>query len=203
MWFAWLMRLASLYHEPLVAARKRALFAGLRGRVLEIGAGNGVNLQYFGPEVEWTGYEPNRWLAKSIQVPPNGTLHVEPFRREIEEFDAVVCTLVLCSVEDPESVLKGLSQCLRPGGRLLFLEHVAAPQASGLRRMQDRWQPFWSFCAGGCHPNRETERLIEAAGFAVEKIERFDLNLGLATPHVAGEAIRIIDGVNNAPRQAL
>jgi len=109
---------------------------------------------------------------------------------------------VLCSVDQPESVLKSLSHCLRPGGRLLFLEHVAAQPNSSLRRTQDRCQPLWSRCAGGCHPNRETLRLIESAGFRITNMERFNLPLWLAAPHVAGEAIRIIDGVNNAPPQA-
>jgi len=190
MWFAWLMQWASRFHEPMVAERKRALFAGLSGRVLEIGAGNGVNLQYLPAAVKWTGYEPNRYLAAKIVVPEGGQLVVDAYRGQAGEFDAVICSLVLCSVKDPVEVLGGLYRCLKPGGRFLFLEHVAADRGSRLRAAQDRWLPLWRCCAGGCHPNRETAGLISAAGFDIKWTERFDLPLGLAGPHLIGEAVR-------------
>lgn len=190
MWFAWLMQLASRFHEPMVAERKRALFAGLSGRVLEIGAGNGVNLHYLPAGVQWTGYEPNRHLAAKIAVPQGGELIVDSYRGQAGEFDAVICSLVLCSVEDPAEVLGGLYRCLKPGGRFLFLEHVAADRGTRLRAAQDKWLPLWRCCAGGCHPNRETSVLIAAAGFDIKLIERFDLPLGLAGPHLIGEAVR-------------
>lgn len=190
MWFAWLMQWASGLHEPMVAERKRALFAGLSGRVLEIGAGNGVNLRYLPAAVKWTGYEPNRYLAAKIVVPEGGQLVVDAYRGQAGEFDAVICSLVLCSVKDPVEVLGGLYRCLKPGGRFLFLEHVAADRGSRLRAAQDRWLPLWRCCAGGCHPNRETAGLISAAGFDIKWTERFDLPLGLAGPHLIGEAVR-------------
>lgn len=190
MWFAWLMRMASRWHEPLVAERKRALFQGLSGRVLEIGAGNGVNLRYLGPGVKWTGYEPNATLARDIVVPSGGRLVVAPYIGQIEPCDVVICSLVLCSVSEPRLVLEGLFRSLKPGGRLLFVEHVAAEQGSGLRAAQDRWTPLWKRCAGGCHPNRETVALIEAAGFDIKSVDRVHLPLWLAGPHAIGEAIK-------------
>jgi SAM-dependent methyltransferase len=190
MWFAWLMRLASRYHEPLVAARKRVLFGGLTGTVLEIGAGTGVNLQYLGAGVQWIGYEPNASLAKDIVVPEGGRLVVAPYAGQFEACDAVICSLVLCSVSDPKRVLEGLFRSLKPGGRLLVVEHVAAEHGSALRASQDRWVPLWKRCAGGCHPNRETVALIEAAGFTINKLERFHLPMWLAGPHVVGEALK-------------
>ena len=190
MWFAWLMQWASRFHEPMVAERKRALFAGLTGRVLEIGAGNGVNLRYLPAGVQWTGYEPNRYLAARIEVPEGGELIVDSYRGQAGEFDAVICSLVLCSVKDPAEVLAGLYRCLKPGGRFLFVEHVAAEPGSRLRAAQEKWLPLWRCCAGGCHPNRETAALIAAAGFDMKWSEQFDLPLGLAGPHLIGEALR-------------
>lgn len=190
MWFAWLLRWLSRYHEPLVADRKRKLFGSLTGRVLEIGAGDGVNLKYLAPDVSWVGLEPNSHLARHIVVPPGGRLIIDTYRGEVIDCDAVICSLVLCSVTDPATVLRGIYDSLRPGGQLVFLEHVAAPAGTALRRRQDFWLPIWKRCAGGCHPNRETLDAIEAAGFRIERIEKFDLPLGLASPHIAGVATK-------------
>ena len=189
-WFAWLMEQASRVHEPMVAARKRELFGGLSGDVLEIGVGNGVNLQYLPQGLRWTGYEPNRVLAAKVKVPLNGTLIVDEYRGQKGSFDAVICSLVLCSVADPVAVLRGLYESLAPGGRFVFLEHVGAGQGSPLRRAQNRWLPLWKCCVGGCHPNRETEGMIAAAGFEIECIERFHLPFCLAGPHIAGVAVK-------------
>jgi SAM-dependent methyltransferase len=190
MWFAWLMLWASRFHEPMVAQRKRKLFAGLRGRVLEIGPGNGVNLRYLSEGVKWTGYEPNRHLARRIVVPKGGQLFVEAYSGQAGEYDAVICSLVLCSVEDPALVLAGIYRSLRPGGRLLFVEHVAAKRGTALRAAQERWLGVWRCCAGGCHPNRETKGLIAGAGFDIKWSERFHLPLWLAGPHLIGEAVK-------------
>ena len=112
-WFAWLMTQASRWHEPLVAERKRALMAGLRGDVLEIGAGAGGNLRYLHPEVKWTGYEPNRRLAARIA---SGNVIAREFERDARLYDAVIATLVLCSVNDcvPDSERKFLELGQKP-----------------------------------------------------------------------------------------
>ena len=188
--FAWLMERASRIHEPMVALRKRELFGALSGDLLEIGVGNGVNLQYLPEGVRWTGYEPNRVLAAKVKVPLNGALFVEEYRGQAGHFDAVFCSLVLCSVADPRAVLRGVFESLSPGGRFVFVEHVAAEKGSKLRRSQELWLPLWKCCAGGCHPNRETANLIAAAGFEMERIENFDLPLWLAGPHIAGIAVK-------------
>ncbi len=186
-WFAWLMTQASRWHEPLVAARKRALMTGLRGDVLEIGAGAGGNLRYLHRQVKWTGYEPNRRLAAQIA---SGTVIARKFEVDGRLYDAVIATLVLCSVADLDGTLRGIYESLRPGGQFVFVEHVGAERGSDLRRTQDRWQWLWSSCAGGCSPNRDTERRIRAAGFAIKSIERFELPMWLARPHIAGVAVK-------------
>lgn len=181
------MTQASHWHEPLVAARKRALMEGLRGDVLEIGAGAGGNLRYLHREVKWTGYEPNRRLAAQIA---SGTVIARKFEVDGRLYDAVIATLVLCSVQDLDSTLRGIYECLRPGGQFVFVEHVGAARGSDLRRAQERWQRLWSSCAGGCYPNRDTERRIRAAGFAIKSIEHFELPMWLARPHIAGVAVK-------------
>lgn len=189
-YFSWLMLRASRYHERLVAGRKRTLLQNAQGRILEIGPGTGINLQYFPPQAPWTGFEPNRVLAHDIQVPSNGRLLQENYHSGTGPYDTALSTLVLCSVSNPSEVLAGIHSDLRAGGKLIFIEHVAAPQGTRLRRQQDRWLPIWRCCGGGCHPNRQTEVLIEQAGFEIDSIERFDLPLWLASPHIAGIAVK-------------
>lgn len=190
-WFAALMRRASAVHEPMVTHSKQRLFAGLSGRVLEIGPGNGVNAAYYPPGIEWVGFEPNCHLAAEIPLRAGWTLIPKPFEgAEFGAYDFVVTTLVLCSVPDPARTLAALQNCLKPGGALLFLEHVAAAPGSRMRRWQNWLCPCWKMLAGGCHPNRETARLIEEAGFELDWMERFEVPLALASPHIVGRAIK-------------
>jgi ubiquinone/menaquinone biosynthesis C-methylase UbiE len=110
-----------------------------------------------------------------------------------ESVDAVVCTIVLCSVRDLSATLGEIRRVLRPGGRFVFMEHVAAPRGTGLRRVQRLLRPVWQFLADGCTPDRETDAAIRAAGFSHVEIERFRLPREvsvLAGPHIAGEAVR-------------
>lgn len=181
------MRLASRKHEPLVAARKRRLLVGLRGSVLEIGPGDGVNLAYYSPEVRWTGYEPNGYLAGRIAVPAGGKLVQAAFEGGVAA-DAVVCTLVLCSVPDLAQMLGWIYDSLPPGGCLVFLEHVAAEEGTALWAAQRKWRGLWGCCAGGCDPTRRTAKAIQEAGFVLEELEEFSLPLWLAGPHICGVA---------------
>lgn len=105
-----------------------------------------------------------------------------------ESVEAVVTTLVLCSVADPRRALAEIQRVLKLGGRFVFLEHVAAPRGSSLRRVQDLACPLWWALGDGCHPNRETLALIREAGFARVEAEAFTLSIPLVGPHVAGVA---------------
>ncbi len=192
--FARLLARASRIHEPLVAARKAALLRQVSGQVLEIGPGTGVNFAYYPPGIAWTGYEPNPFLARQISLPEGATLHERPFvEGEAQRYDWAVATLVLCSVAEPRAVLRALHRALKPGGKLIYLEHVAAPADTPLRRAQEFWLPLWRCAADGCHPNRETARLLREAGFSIEQEENFALPLWLASPHVCGVARAIED----------
>lgn len=183
-------------HARLTEAWRRRLLGGLEGVVLEIGPGTGVNLAYLPDGVRWVGLEANPYLhlhlerALRLRGLPGEVLlgQAEAIPLPQESVEAVVATLVLCSVADPRRVLAEVLRVLKPGGRFAFLEHVAAPQGSPLRRAQNTICPLWKTLGDGCHPNRETLALIQEAGFARVEAEAFALPLPLVAPHVAGVA---------------
>jgi SAM-dependent methyltransferase len=196
--FAWVTAQSERVSDRLYAERKRGLLAGLHGVVLEIGPGTGANLPYLAPGVRWLGVEPNPFMlgylhrkAASLRLTAAtcvGTAEHLPIADR--SVDAVVGTLVLCSVADPARALAEVRRVLRPGGRFVFIEHVAAPAGTLLRRAQECARPLWSVLADGCTPDRETWAAIERAGFATVAYERFAVRvpLVLVTPHIAGQA---------------
>jgi ubiquinone/menaquinone biosynthesis C-methylase UbiE len=147
------------------------LTAGARGRTLDLGCGTGRNLPLFPAGVRAVGLDPAPdALARARRRAPGallvqGSAEALPFRDGC--FDTVVSGLVLCSVRDPARGLAEVRRVLRPGGTLRALEHVRATRR-WRARFQDLIQPAWTWCAGGCHPNRDTEGTIEAAGFVIE-----------------------------------
>ncbi len=194
--FAWAMSKGSAKHERAVAERKRALLGELAGTVVEIGPGAGANLGYYAPGIRWIGIEPNPFMQPYLQreAEKHG-LRVE-FRSGIAErldlpdsaADAVVSTLVLCSVENPSAALREAQRVLKPGGRFIFIEHVAAPRGTWLRHVQGWIRPLAKFFADGCTPDRETWAEIQTAGFTEVKLEHFRVPLWFASPHIAGWA---------------
>ncbi|MFI9803712.1 class I SAM-dependent methyltransferase [Streptomyces sp. NPDC052301] len=177
------------------------LLAGLRGRVLEVGAGQGRNFRHYPAAVtELVALEPDDTLravaeqaAASTPVPV--TLVVGEAARlpgEDGAYDAVVASLVLCSVDDLPGALAEIRRVLRPGGQLRFYEHVRSPHRWA-GRLEDALTPLWSRAGGGCHPNRDTEAAIRAAGFTVTDIERFGYSFSPYVPntlHIIGTAVR-------------
>lgn len=172
--------IAMASHErPLMARLRQENLAGLTGRVLEVGAGTGTNFSFYPDTVtEVVAVEPEvrlaalaREAAEKAPVPVAvRTETVEQFDTD-DLFDAVVCSLVLCSVGDPESVLRQLYSRLKPGGQLRYLEHVAS---LGLRgRVQNVFDAtFWPRISGNCHAHRHTEQSIAGAGFRVDQARR-------------------------------
>lgn len=196
---AWLMATLGAWHSRLTDARKRALLGGLRGRVVEIGPGGGVNLAFYAAaDVEWVGIEPNPFThAPLLAAAARHGIRARVIDGVAEAIplpdgsaDAVVSTLVLCSVTDQAAVLAEVRRVLRPGGTFAFIEHVAAPRGTWLRRVQRLLRPLWRIGGGGCEPDRETWTAIERAGFARVRIEHFGLPLPVVSPHVAGVAER-------------
>ncbi len=182
-----MFRVSGVY-DGLLRERKRALLSGLRGTVVEIGPGTGVNLQYFDRGVEWIGIEPNPILRDHLRRNGRDARPGSAERMEIPSgtADAVVSTAVLCSVRDLDASLAEARRVLRPGGVFVFIEHVAADGALGVAQRIVR--PLWNCCAGGCNPARRTDAAIERA-FGGAEMERFRLPLGPVAPHVAGIAI--------------
>ena len=180
-----------------MAARRAALLAWAHGRVLEIGAGTGLNLAHYPADLDelvLTEPEPRmrarlqRRLAKSgrtvtVLAAPAETL---PFADGT--FDTVVSTLVLCTVADAPAALRELRRVLAPGGRLLFIEHVRGD--TRLARGQDRLAGPWRAFAQGCRCNQETLTLLERQGLRVVDLARADWRgmPSLVRPLVIGEA---------------
>lgn len=161
--------------EPEVLTRlRRENLAGLTGRVLEVGAGTGTNFALYPDTVEQVvAIEPEarlavtaRAAAAAASVPVDVTGETIEGMAETAPFDAVVCSLVLCSVADPDDVLRQLYSRLRPGGELRYLEHVASLGVrGGLQRAADA--TIWPRLLGNCHTHRDTEHSIRAAGFDI------------------------------------
>lgn len=194
--FAKLYDRVQVSYERGLGDRRRDLLRGVRGRVLELGPGTGVNFGNFAsPEdIEWYGVEPNPHMRRRLS--PRAREHgIEPrycelsgyaLEAEAASFDAVVSTLVLCSVPDVNATLSEIRRVLRPGGRFLFMEHVAAPRGTARRLAQGALTPCWRWIADGCRLNRELGNDLERAGFADLQLEAFENVL----PHVSGQALR-------------
>ena len=171
-------RMSTREPESIVRLRRENLL-GLTGRVLEVGAGTGTNFAFYPTTVtEVVAVEPEVRLAAlareaAATAPVPVTVSTETVERYAgaEQFDAVVCSLVLCSVADPDAVVRQLFSMLRPGGELRYLEHVAG---TGLRARLQRVADatVWPRLLGNCHTHRHTEQSIVAAGFEVADARR-------------------------------
>ncbi len=195
-WLAFVLQRGQGADRRAYGTRKRALLAGLGPTVVEIGAGAGVNAEYLAPGTRWVAVEPNGFLHADLRRAADRSgldldLHTataEALPLPDASADAVVATLVLCSVDDPAAALAEARRVLRPGGRFVFIEHVAAPPETLLRRLQRALRAPWGVVADGCRPDRDTEALVRAAGFSEVTVERFRMPLGLVAPHIAGTA---------------
>lgn len=200
--FARMMSAEDEESQARYGERKERLLGTLRGRVLELGPGTGVNLEFLHPDVEWTGIEPNpemraiterraRKLGRTIAF-----IDELPGEELAESFDAAVSTLVLCSVPDPEAFVLALHRALVPGGRLVFIEHVVDPHR-GLRRCIQKVAPYtpWRYFSDGCNPARDLEASIRAAGFRDIELEAYDQEgkgwiSAVTRPHISGFAVK-------------
>ena len=181
---------------------RRRVLEGLSGRVIEVGAGNGLNFPHYPATVtEVLAVEPEAYLrGKAEEAAAKASVPVrvvdgvaDSLPAEAGSFDAGVASLVLCSVPDPAVALAELRRVIRPGGELRFYEHVRAKDARHARS-QDRINRLWPHFSGGCHPNRDTPASIEAAGFEIESCDRFKfkpvVGMKAIEPHVIGVARR-------------
>jgi ubiquinone/menaquinone biosynthesis C-methylase UbiE len=192
-------RFAGLMEREL-GERRRELLAGLSGRVLEVGAGNGMNFRHYPASVdEVVALEPEPYLRSKAELAAReapvrvgvGSAAAYPLPLEGESADAAVTSLVLCTVPDPQAALAELRRVLKPGAELRFMEHVRSdrPRKARVQDWSDR-SGIWPRVAGGCHCARNTVAAIEAAGFEIESVRDFGLgpSWGVTHPHVIGVA---------------
>jgi len=201
-------RLFAAVYDPVLWAgelagmrsRRRTLLALARGRTLELGSGTGLNVPHYPADLEELILaEPaaamRRRLRKALRRSDRSATIIDATGERLPvddgSVDTVVATLVLCTVDRPGVVLDEIKRVLRPGGRLLFLEHVRADSA-WLAAWQDRLERPWRRFAEGCRCNRETVALIEAAGFSVEHRSngRWRAMPAIVRPIVLGSAAR-------------
>jgi ubiquinone/menaquinone biosynthesis C-methylase UbiE len=179
---------------------RRDLLSEAKGRVLELGAGTGANLDLYPENVgELVALEPDPHMAKRLRA----NVAASPRRVSVSEagaerlpfedssFDTVVSTLVFCTVVDPARALMETTRVLRPGGRLLFLEHVRSGDPSSAR-WQDRLEKPWRFLGDGCHCNRDTVATIAASPLQLGDIRRGELPKAppIVRPLAWGSAVR-------------
>ncbi len=197
-------RISVMMDRAGAAEHRHALVAGLSGRVIEVGAGNGRTFAHYPQEVtEVVAVEPEPRLraaaeqaAREAPVPVRVVPGVaEDLPGRDGEFDAAVAGLVLCTVPDQAVALAEIRRVLRPGGQLRFLEHVAAERPGLLRRAQRVADAtLWPRMFAGCHTGRDTAAAIAAAGFTVGELHRFRFPAtgpgSPAAPHIRGVATR-------------
>lgn len=183
-------RLSALFYDRMcrrveretLGEWRRDLLAPLSGEVLEIGSGTGLNLPFYPSSVDRVILsEPDPHMRNQLRkklaqaraemvTVMDATVDALPLPDR--SVDAVVATLVLCSVPDQRSALAEIHRVLRPWGQFVFLEHVAAEGRPRLLRWQQRIEPIWKRLAGNCHLTRRTEAVIEGSGLVIERVTR-------------------------------
>jgi ubiquinone/menaquinone biosynthesis C-methylase UbiE len=182
----WGRGFAALYDRCFAAVEdaglremRRELLSEAQGRTIDIGSGTGANLELYPAEVELVMAEPDPHMARQLRrkLAASGRevefveAGAEDLPFEDSSFDTAVFTLVLCTVPDPRAALGEVARVLKPGGKMLFLEHVRS-RHPGLARWQDRLEKPWRFVGDGCHCNRDTVATIEASPLQLEHVER-------------------------------
>ena len=168
--------------EAGLRERRGEVLSAARGRTIDIGAGTGANLELFPAGTDVVMAEPDPHMTKRLRqkLAESGSevelveAGAEELPFEDDSFDTAVFTLVLCTVPDPRAALAEAARILKPGGQLLFLEHVRAEQP-GTARWQDRLETPWKLFADGCHCNRDTVANIESSRLTLEELQRGEL----------------------------
>lgn len=197
---AWLLHAVDGAMDRIYGARKRSIFGELADTVVEIGPGTGANLRYYAPHTRLIAIEPNpamhpRLIEKARRRRID--LDIRAIRGEAIDLpdrhvDAVVGTLVLCTVQHPQRVITEIHRILKPGGRYIFLEHVAALPGTSLRGFQETLRRAWGWFFEGCHLNRETQDVIYNGGFARVDMDCFVMQTRWLpfSPHIFGVAVK-------------
>lgn len=191
--FAAFYEVLSRGEDRLIRGYRDEVVGGARGRVLEVGAGNGLNFSHYAPDARVLALEPEPGMLKNAR--PRAAAAAAPVRLvrgaagELplpdDGVDTVVLSLVMCTVPDPARALAELRRVLAPGGEVRFFEHVRSPDPRAAR-LQDRLNPVYGLVSGGCNMNRDTLTALRLAGFHV-RYRRLDYGPRFA-PHVLGVA---------------
>ncbi len=178
--------------SPAILKQRQKIVPNATGRVLEVGMGSGINLQYYDKDnVEFVfGLEPSVGMRekaqKNLEASPVEVRWLDLPGEEIplddKSVDTIVLTFTLCTIPDWRAAVAQMRRVLKPGGTMLFCEHGEAPDEE-VRRWQDRLNPLWNVIGGGCHLNRPIPALLEDGGFKIVKLESRYLP---ATPRFAG-----------------
>lgn len=181
-------------YDPFVGSLEKSIYAyrkeildQISGNVLEVGAGTGINFQFYSEDVHLLALEPSPFMLKRAKqkVPPHldvtFLLHKinDPKLDELikaNSLDYIVCTLVLCSINDPRKALARFHNWLKPEGKLIVLEHIHSEKKVN-RNIQNIVNPIWKKVADGCNLNRDTDVLIKDMGFKVEMQKYFKKGL--------------------------
>lgn len=171
----------ALMDKPRFEAERKKTLKAVRGEILEIGFGTGLNLAHYPDHVKRiTAIDSNAAMSarakrrigdSGIEV-ESKVLSGEHLPFDDASFDSVVCTWTLCSIPDAGRAVREFARVLRPGGRLFFVEHGRA-DTPGVRKWQDRLTPVQKRIGGGCHLNRPIDRLIETNGLALRSLEKY------------------------------
>jgi ubiquinone/menaquinone biosynthesis C-methylase UbiE len=184
--------------EAGMRERRHELLSRAAGRTIEIGSGTGLNLEHYGPAVtELVLTEPDPHMLGHLRRAvasagrPARVVEAPSERLPFEDasFDTATLVYVLCTVPDASAALREIARVLKPGGRLLFLEHVRSPDP-GLARWQDRLHGPWYLFGNGCHCNRDTLGALRASPLELEEVERAEIPKvpPIVRPLVAGSA---------------
>jgi SAM-dependent methyltransferase len=198
--FAWTLCKSDRANHLIYGSYKAKLIADLYGDVVEFGPGSGINFYYMPDNIKWTGIEPNMAFHKTLLLKANkkniqatilsnnnGSI---PLPDNLADF--VLCTLVLCSVNDPQGLIMEMKRILKPGGKLIFIEHVAAPGKTRLRLLQNLVNPVNRYIADGCNCNRETWSFFRDIQFKNLELSHHLVKgvMPLHRPHIMGIAVK-------------
>lgn len=205
--FSWLF--AKFYDKLMTDAEQRclrdwreSLLKNLSGMVLEIGCGTGANLEFYPSAIQHlTLIEPNNTMRRKLDKKLLFYPHLRATTLDSDDellpfpdnhFDSVVSTLVLCSVKNPYQMLSEIYRVLKPMGKFMFIEHVAAADNFNRLKWQKRLEPFWKIINCSCHLTRTTEQSITKAGFKIEEIIRQSMRgvPPIVRPSIRGHAVK-------------
>ena len=163
-----------------IAKQREKIVPRAEGKVLEIGIGSGLNMEYYDPDrvQHLWGLDPSAQLQSRIEEeaadkPFSFTFlkgQAERIPLQDQQADTILITYTLCTIEDTQKAMAEMHRVLKPGGKLLFCEHGTAPEKS-VRWWQDTITPVWKHLAGGCHLNRDIPRLLEQNGFTITRLQ--------------------------------